>query len=68
MKKYPEVTQHGVVSIENIPQQLSARIGLTALPSFEGDLGVQIAEDGRVWINIDGVCFLRFKPTEGLGR
>lgn len=32
------------------------------LISIEGDLGIQIAEDGRVWICIDGVALLRFTP------
>ena len=27
------------------------------------DIGIQIAEDGRIWICINGVSFLRFKPT-----
>ena len=26
------------------------------------DFGIQIAKDGRVWICIDGVAFIRFKP------
>ena len=26
------------------------------------DFGIQIAEDGRVWICINGVSFIRFKP------
>lgn len=31
--------------------------------SLDCDFGIQIAKDGRVWICIDGVAFLRFKPT-----
>jgi len=27
------------------------------------DIGIQVAEDGRVWICINGISFLRFKPT-----
>ena len=30
--------------------------------SHVGDFGIQIAKDGRVWICIDGVAFIRFKP------
>lgn len=26
------------------------------------DFGIQIAPDGRIWICIDGVAFIRFKP------
>ena len=29
---------------------------------FTGDIGVQIAEDGRIWVCIDGAAFIRFKP------
>ena len=28
------------------------------------DFGIQISIDGRVWICIDGVAFIRFKPTQ----
>lgn len=26
------------------------------------DLGIQIAKDGRVWLCIDGIAFVRFTP------
>lgn len=50
---YKEQHSQGNISIENIP------------PSkiINGDLGIQISADGRVWICIDGVAFVRFKPT-----
>jgi hypothetical protein len=45
--------QRGYISIEG-----------TFKPGYtEGDLGIQIAKDGRVWICIDGVAFLRFRPA-----
>lgn len=56
MKPYPETQQHGVISIENMPKELY-------LGHMAGDLGIQIAEDGRVWVCINGAAFLRFKPT-----
>ncbi len=28
------------------------------------DFGIQIATDGRVWVCIDGVAFIRFKPLQ----
>ena len=61
MKKvheYPETHMQGRISLENIPQVLWGGAGLT----MQGDLGIQIAEDGRVWVCIDGVAFLRFSP------
>lgn len=54
IKDYPETHQLGIISIENMPEQ---RI-------IKGDLGVQIAKDGRVWVCIDGIAFIRFKPKE----
>jgi len=52
-KEYPEMHQRGYISIEG-----------TFKPGYtEGDLGIQIAKDGRVWICIDGVAFLRFRPA-----
>ena len=51
-KEYPATHQQGIISIENMPEGLV----------IEGDLGIQIARDGRVWVCINGVAFLRFKP------
>lgn len=52
MKELKETHQRGLVSVENLPEQRY----------LEGDLGVQIARDGRIWICIDGIAFLRFRP------
>ncbi len=54
MKEYPEVQQEGMISIEN-SELLKNNL-------FKGFLGIQIAKDGRVWVWIDGIAFLRFKP------
>ena len=27
------------------------------------DFSIQIAKDGRIWIYIDGIAFIRFKPA-----
>jgi len=51
-KEMKEVHCKGMISIETIPD----------LPIKNGDLGIQISDDGRVWICINGVAFLRFKP------
>ena len=51
IKKYPETHQRGMLSVE------------TKMDSnLDCDFGVMIAEDGRVWICIDGMAFIRFKP------
>ena len=52
MKEYPATYQHGYISIENMPDS-----NIT-----EGDLGIQIASDGRIWVCINGAAFIRFKP------
>ncbi len=54
MKDYPETHQQGIISIENLPTE----------SMINGDIGIQIAKDGRIWICIDGVAFIRFKPTK----
>lgn len=52
---YEERHSRGFISIENLVEVVD---NLNA----DADLGIQIAEDGRVWICIDGISFLRFKP------
>lgn len=52
VQEYPETHMMGNISIENIPEK----------PISYGDIGVQIAGDGRIWICINGIAFLRFKP------
>ena len=52
MKEYPETHQNGMISIEN-----EFKPGY-----FKGNIGIQIAKDGRIWVCIDGIAFIRFKP------
>lgn len=54
-KQFTEMEEmhcEGHISIETIPQ----------LSVGQGDLGIQISHDGRVWLCINGIAFLRFKP------
>lgn len=51
VRPYPETHQWGSISIE---QDL-------VRGCINGDLGVQVASDGRVWICIDGKALIRFK-------
>ena len=53
MKEYPETHQEGTIFIEK---------DISSQRLIEGDLGIQIAKDGRVWICIDGIAFIRFSP------
>ena len=56
MKEYPEKFQHGVISVENVPE------GLFLGRMLECDLGIKIATDGRIWLCVNGLAFIRFKP------
>jgi len=60
--EYPETHQTGVVSLENL-SMLPFGIDHADHPYITCDLGIQIAKDGRVWICINGIAFLRFKPN-----
>ena len=64
MKDYPETHQKGTISIENTPDELRIPGYMPhLLNSMEGDFGLQVAKDGRVWVCINGVAFIRFKPS-----
>lgn len=52
IEAYPETHQQGLITIEQ-----NLKIG-----AMEGDFGIQIAKDGRIWICINGVALIRFKP------
>lgn len=52
IKVYPEVHQHGLISIEQ-----NLKMG-----NIIGDFGIQVAADGRIWICINGGAAIRFKP------
>ncbi len=49
---YKETHQQGNISVE---KDLS-------IGHIDGDFGVQISSDGRVWICIDGLSVIRFNP------
>lgn len=57
MKDYPETHQHGMLSIEN-------KEAIEALDKGGVDFGIQISTDGRIWICVNGMAFLRFKPKK----
>ena len=52
MKPYPEAHAQGLVSFGDDFEQRE----------FVGDIGLQIAADGRIWVCVDGINVLRFKP------
>lgn len=64
MKAYPETHQQGLITIESIPNEVYQGYvrGNYNPASLIGDFGIQVAEDGRVWVCINGVAVMRFKP------
>ena len=62
MKEYPETHQQGLISLENADSFPLADWQKMESTYMEGDLGIQIAKDGRVWVCINGIAFLRFRP------
>lgn len=46
-------TRHGILSIENMPELMQPV-----------DVQLSTEKDGRIWLNVDGICFIRFRPTE----
>ena len=55
MKEYPEQHNQGIISLENQAMFEGKNI-------IKGDIGVQISKDGRIWVCIDGIAFIRFSP------
>lgn len=51
-----ETYMSGNISIDNWQDHLK-------LHGQQVDLGIQIARDGRVWICVNGVSFIRFNPN-----
>jgi len=51
----PETHMIGIVSIENLKH-------LKEIDLTRCDFGIQTHSDGRTWICLNGIAFLRFKP------
>jgi hypothetical protein len=58
IKPYDELHMDGMMFLENDPFH---KYGSSVV---NGDFGIQIGEDGRVWICFDGVAFIRFAPSD----
>lgn len=59
---FPETHTRGRLSIENA-EDISRRLKYAAEHDLDLDFGVQIAHDGRVWVCIDSIAWIRFKPS-----
>jgi hypothetical protein len=53
---YPETHWRGKVSFENLDDIIRF------IDRDNVDFGLQVAHDGRVWVCLDGIAFVRFKP------
>ena len=63
-KEMKETHQKGFLSIENLELIKDMLMGSDdGSATMNVDLGIQIAGDGRVWICVDSVALLRFKPN-----
>lgn len=55
---FPETHQKGRLSIEN-----PVEIGKLLAENDDIDFGLQVSHDGRVWVCINSIAWLRFKPS-----
>ena len=56
MKELKETHMSGMITIENKKETISND------DVIFGNIGIQISRDGRIWVCINGISFLRFKP------
>lgn len=65
MRELQETHCDGLLTIENIQTIIPDHIDLAIANEVGiiGDVSLQISKDGRIWINVNGISFLRFKPT-----
>jgi len=55
-----EIHQRGLLGVENLEHVLSLH---SAGALVDCDVGLQTHFDGRIWICVNGIAFLRFKPN-----
>jgi hypothetical protein len=64
MREVPETHQRGLLSLENLDQVIpfidTTKQGTVYFT--DTDVGLMTSKDGRIWICINGLAFLRFKP------
>jgi len=51
----PETHQQGFLSIEN-------QDFVDGVNQLDCDVGIQTHDDGRIWICVNGIAWIRFKP------
>lgn len=56
MREIKEFHQTGVLSIEN--REMFSNVENPC------DVGLQVSFDGRIWLCVNGIAFIRFKPIK----
>ena len=56
VSEYGPVYQYGHLSIENTELIEQLHLG-------DCQFGIQVASDGRVWVCVNGIAWIRFKPA-----
>lgn len=59
-REYPERHTYGHLSIENKDHILE----LLTKAEHKVDVGLQVGIDGRIWLCVDGLAFIRLKPMK----
>lgn len=58
----PEFHQDGSLGIEN-RDEVTRMLQEAHIEGGQVDVGLQVADDGRIWLCVNGMAFLRFKPA-----
>lgn len=53
---FPGMLKQRVLGIDNIPE------GLKIDEPYKCSINIKVARDGRIWMCINGIAFIRFKP------
>lgn len=59
VKEYPELHMKGHLTVE--PEKIERLYR-------DADVGIQIAEDGRIWLCVNGQSLIRFVPSREGGE
>jgi hypothetical protein len=60
VRAYPETHQTGLIDVSNLDVIFGEE--RQCGHAVRGDIGVQIANDGRIWVCVNGVALIRFSP------
>lgn len=61
----PETHDQGMLNVYNMDE---IQHSLRNTDVWENDLGIQISRDGRVWVCVNGIALVRFKPASSVSE